>query len=124
MIVGTVTDAAELLAPFFTSAGEERVAVIHLGADRRLLALTLEEVGGEAEVELPIGRILASALRLGAHGIVVAHNHPSGDPSPSIEDKAATRALAGAAEQVEVRLYDHLIFGGGRRSSFRDLGLL
>jgi DNA repair protein RadC len=124
MIVGTVPEAAELFAPIFASAGEERVAVLHLDAGRKLLALTLEESGTEDKVELPVGRILGNALRLGSHGIVVAHNHPSGDPSPSLGDEAATRALADAAAGVDVRLYDHLIFAGGKSSSFLALGLL
>jgi DNA repair protein RadC len=98
------------------------VAVIHLRPDRRLLALTLEEVGSEDEVELPVGPILGTALRLGSHGIVVAHNHPSGDPAPSASDEAATKALASAAAEVAVRLYDHIIFAGDRNSSFLALG--
>ncbi len=124
MIIGTVPDAADLLTPFFASAEGERVAVMHLDRERRLIAVTLEEVGQEDEVELPIGRILAKALRLGSHGIVVAHNHPSGNPAPSAADERATRALAAAAQQVDVRLYDHLIFGGAVSSSFLALGLL
>lgn len=124
MIIGTFGQAAALLAPVFASSEGEAVAVIHLGRDRNLIGLTLEEVGAADEVELPIGSILGNALRLGASAILVAHNHPSGDPTPSAADEAATRALAGAASGLDIRLYDHLIFGGGECRSFRSLGLL
>ena len=124
MIVGTVAQAAELLAPFFSSSRSEAVAVLHLGPQQRLIAVTMEEPGSQDEVELPVRSILASALRLGASAIVIAHNHPSGDPSPSNADEAATRALAGAAAAVDIRIHDHLIFGRDAYRSFRSLGLL
>jgi len=124
MIIGTAPDAARIFAPLFADNREERVAVIHLGPERRLLGVTLEQIGAEDEVELPVGRILGNALRLGSHGIVVAHNHPSGDPTPSSSDRAATRALSVAAAEVAVRLYDHIIFAGESSASFLALGLL
>jgi DNA repair protein RadC len=113
-----------LLRPFFEGAEEERVAVLHLGPDRQVIGLTREGAGGRGDVELPVGAIVASALRLGAAAIIVAHNHPSGDPSPSAEDVAATRMLAEAASAVGVRLVDHLVVAGEELRSFAGLGLL
>ena len=124
MIIGTVAQAAELLAPFFSSSRNEAVTVLHLGQQQQLIAVTVEAPGRRDEVELPIASILSNALRLGAAAIVIAHNHPSGDPTPSSADEAATRALAGAAAAVELRLHDHLVFGDGAYRSFRSLGLL
>ena len=124
MIIGTAAQAAALLAPVFASGEGERVAVLHLAGDRRLIGLTFEAAGGEHDVELPIRGILSSALRLGSRSILVAHNHPSGDPAPSASDEAATRALAAAAAGLGIQLHDHLIFGGGECRSFRSLGLL
>lgn len=124
MIIGTPSEAAALLAPFFVPAERELVAVIHLDGDYRMLAIAVEKAGGEDEVELPIRAILVKALRIGAEAIIVAHNHPSGDPDPSSADEAATRALAAAAAAADIRLYDHIIFGGGDCRSFRSLGLL
>ena len=57
-------------------------------------------------------------------GWSIAHNHPSGDPSPSRADIEATRRLAEAAAALGIRLHDHLIFAGGDCRSFRALGLL
>jgi DNA repair protein RadC len=71
-----------------------------------------------------VRRILEDALRLGAHGMVVAHNHPSGDPQPSADDVASTRELSETAARLGIRLHDHLIFAGGEAVSLRSLGLL
>jgi DNA repair protein RadC len=124
MIIGTPSEAARVLAPLFAQARGEMVAVIHLDPDHRLLAISIEQVGALDEVELPIRAILTKALRIGSQAIVVAHNHPSGDPNPSSADEAATRALASAAATADIRLHDHIIFGGGDSRSFRSLGLL
>jgi len=124
MKVGTAKAAAELLAPLFEASEQEIVAVAHLDAGQRLLEVSVEEKGAGGEVALPVRAILTRALKLDAHAIIVAHNHPSGDPTPSEADREATRRLAEAAAAVDVRLHDHLIFAGGECRSFRALGLL
>jgi DNA repair protein RadC len=124
MMIGTTAQAMALLGPLFASAPFEQVAVLHLGEDKQLIALTIEGAGSRGEVELPVASILRNALRLGSCAIVVAHNHPSGNPTPSAADEAATRSLASAAAGVDIRLHDHLIFAGSGCRSFRSLGLL
>jgi DNA repair protein RadC len=124
MFVDTAQAAVELLTPFYAALVREAIVVIHLDDERNILAMTIERPGGSEEVELPIRTILEKALRLGATGIIVSHNHPSGDPRPSAADESATRALAAAAVGVGIRLHDHLVFGGGDCRSFRNLGLL
>ena len=124
MIIGTDKKAEQVLAPFFAEAEGELLAVLHLGPGNRLLALTMEEPGSADEVELVVAAILKKALRIGAEGLILAHNHPSGDPTPSKADEAATRALAAAAAQVDIRLHEHPVFGGGEWRSFRKLRLL
>lgn len=124
MRIATLSDAAALLAPFFAEAAEERVVAVHVGAGRELLAVTLEEVGGQEDVALPVRSIAAGALRLGAAAVLVAHNHPSGDPAPSAADKEATRRLADALRPLGVRLLDHIVFAGGECRSMAALGLL
>lgn len=123
MFIRTVSDAEPLLAPFFASQEGEAVAVLHLDPSGRLLGTTFTE--GEAdEAELPVRDILGAALRFGATGIIVAHNHPSGQAEPSEEDMRATRRLFEAANAAGIRLFDHLLFAGGECRSFRALGLL
>jgi DNA repair protein RadC len=107
----------------FEDAAAEKIAVLHLGEDRRLLALS-EYPGGATDAELPLRLVIEEALRLGTTGLILAHNHPSGDPDPSAEDLRVSRLLADTARNLNIRLIDHLIFAGGDMRSLRDLGLL
>ena len=64
------------------------------------------------------------ALELGATALILAHNHPSGDPDPSGDDIAATRRIVAAAEPLGISVHDHVIVAGGGWTSFRARGLL
>jgi len=59
-----------------------------------------------------------------AAGIIVAHNHPSGDPTPSQDDRAITRQLVEAGKVLDLPVYDHVVIGNGRYFSFAEGGLL
>jgi len=125
VIIGTARDAAKLLVPLFSGCTEEKVVAAHLDSDRRLIETREGGFGGREEVELPIRSIIEDALRLGSAGLIVAHNHPSGDPRPSEQDLAATRRLAQTASSLGIEFYDHIVVGAdGDCRSFRALGLL
>ncbi len=64
------------------------------------------------------------AIAEGAAGIVVVHNHPSGDPTPSADDRAVTRQLVDAGRIIDIPVQDHIIIGGSRYVSFAEAGLL
>jgi DNA repair protein RadC len=68
--------------------------------------------------------VVKRALELGASALILVHNHPSGDPSPSKADIAVTKEIVKAAEPLGVTVHDHLIIGRGYHASLRDLGLL
>jgi len=123
MELRTARDAADLLAPLFAGRASETVAAMHLDVAGRVLAVS-DYPGEQASAELPLRAIVADALRLGTRALVLAHNHPGGDPAPSEEDLAVTRRLAAVVEPLGIRLHDHLIFAGGDCSSLRGLGLL
>ncbi len=122
--VTSVQDAARLLAPTFEGAARERLAILYLGADRVVLGLSETRLGPEAAIELPMRPIIADARRLRAASMILAHNHPSGDPEPSAVDVAVTAAFRDAAAVFGIRIEDHLVFAGGHLRSFRSLGLL
>lgn len=69
-------------------------------------------------------RVIESALRRGAAALVLAHNHPHGDVTPSEHDKVLTRAIVLAAETVGVKIVDHLVVSASASFSFRRAGLL
>jgi len=70
------------------------------------------------------GEVFLAALRLRAAAIVCVHNHPSGDPMPSLEDQEITRRLKECGEMLAIRVLDHVILGADRYYSFSDKGLL
>lgn len=100
--------------------------VAYLDSGYRLLrdgVETLEEGTIDRAVVYP-RRVVESALRRGAAGLVLAHNHPNGNVSPSEQDKLLTRAIVLAAEAVGVKIVDHLIVSANESFSFRRAGLL
>ena len=101
----------------------ETLWVAHVDDQSRCIHVS-RHVGDEAEAMIPVREIIADALRHGTIGIVLAHNHPSGDPRPSESDFRATRRLATAAEAIDCTLVDHLVFGGSECTSLRRLGYL
>lgn len=104
-------------------APAEIAVIAYLSQDLRLIGL--DHVAGTRDaVPLRPGAIAAAALRCAAHQVVVAHNHLSGDPTPSHADLAFARDLARALRTVNARLADIVILGDGRRSSLRALGLV
>ncbi len=104
---------------------QERTGALFLNARNRLLRNDAEIYRGTLDRAVVEPReILRRALLTKAAGVILYHNHPSGDPSPSREDREFTRRLAAAAEAVGVRLLDHIVVGREACVSFREAGLL
>ncbi len=103
--------------------GRETLWVAHVDEQARCLHLSRHD-GDASATDFPLRSIIADAATHGSAGILIAHNHPSGDARPSDSDCRATRRLATAAEALDCTLVDHLVFGGRECSSFRRLGLL
>ncbi len=104
---------------------QERTGALFLNARNRLLKNDPEIYRGTLDRAVVEPReILRRALLGKAAGIILYHNHPSGDPTPSREDREFTRRLAAAAEAVGVRLLDHIVVGREECVSFREAGLL
>lgn len=122
--IETARDAADLLEPTFAGAARERLAILYLGSNRTVLCVSETRLGEEVSIDLPLRAIIAEALRLDASGLIIAHNHPSGDPMPSAADRAATANLIRVAGELGIQVHDHLIFAGPHCRSFRALGLL
>lgn len=101
----------------------ESLWVAHVDEEARCLHVSRHD-GDEAGAAFPIQAILSDALQHHSAGIVLAHNHPSGDASPSDSDCRATKRLAVAAEALDCTVIDHLVFAGSDCTSFRRMGLL
>jgi len=116
--------AAEALFAPLARARRETVAYAYLAPDHRLIGLRHMRSRDPGRVDVAIRDVAAHALALDAAAVVMAHNHPSGDPTPSVADREATRLLARALATLDVRLVDHLVVAAGGTASFRRLGLL
>ena len=101
----------------------ENLWVAHLDASANCVHLT-RHAGDESGTDFPLRSIISDAALHESAGIVLAHNHPSGDATPSDGDRRATRRLACAAEALDCTVVDHLVFAGDDCTSFRQLGLL
>jgi DNA repair protein RadC len=101
----------------------ESLWVAHLDEQAHCLHLSCHR-GDETGTLFPIREIIADAAEHGSAGIVLAHNHPSGDARPSDCDCRSTRRLATAAEALDCTVLDHLVFAGDGCTSLRQLGYL
>jgi DNA repair protein RadC len=101
----------------------ESLWVAHVDSQARCLHLSRHD-GDEDSTAFPLRDIIADAAVHHSAGLVLAHNHPSGDARPSDSDCRATRRLASAAEALDCAILDHLVFAGEKCTSFRNLGLL
>jgi DNA repair protein RadC len=107
-------------------AGEETEHLRLLFLDRKN-ALIAEEVHQRGTVDhTPVypREVVRRALELSATGLILVHNHPTGDPSPSRDDIAMTKEIVRAAAALGVAVHDHLIIARGRHASFKAMGLL
>ncbi|HYM31386.1 MAG TPA: DNA repair protein RadC [Candidatus Cybelea sp.] len=102
----------------------EQFRVLFLDRRNTLIADELQQEGTVDHTPVYPREVLKRALELSASAIIMVHNHPSGDPTPSKADIEMTRQVRDAAKAVGISLHDHLVVGRGRHASFKSLGLL
>lgn len=105
-------------------ADQEHLCLLALDNKNHVRGYKVLFSGGMANSLIDLKILFRTALLLGATRIVVAHNHPSGDPEPSPEDHRITEEIARAAWFMHIGFNDHIILGGNRYFSFSDQGLL
>jgi DNA repair protein RadC len=102
----------------------EEVRVLFLNAKNMMLANEAMWRGSVDEASVHVREVISRAIALGATAIIIVHNHPSGDPSPSQQDIRLTRDLIEAGRHMKVTVHDHVIVGSQGRSSMKALGLI
>jgi DNA repair protein RadC len=120
--VRTPADLADRLIPLMGHLEREELRVLLLNTKNRVTAMTTVYAGNLAGSSVRVGEVFRDAVRRTAAAVVVAHNHPSGDPSPSAEDLRITTELVEAGRLLDIELLDHLVIGHGRWVSLRSLG--
>jgi DNA repair protein RadC len=121
--VKTPEDLAVLFTPSLTALDHEELRVALLDTKHRVERVTTVYQGSVSAAQVRVAEVFKEAVRANAPAIAIAHNHPSGDPTPSAADVALTAELAKAAQLLDIDLIDHIIIGDGRWLSLRRLGL-
>ncbi len=116
-VLPTLKECAQYLLPFFFGRRVETVFLLCLDARCKVLCCREISEGGVYSVKLPTRKIVEAALGAGAVSAVLAHNHPSGETNPSMEDIEFTRKAYLALEAVEVKLAEHFVVAGNRYAS-------
>jgi DNA repair protein RadC len=102
----------------------EEVRILFLNAKNMLLANEALWQGSVDEASVHVREVIARAIALGATALIIVHNHPSGDPTPSSQDIRLTRDLVEAGRHMKVTVHDHVIVGAQGRTSMRAMGLI
>jgi DNA repair protein RadC len=123
-VLGSWAEVIDYLRLAMGFASREQVRVLFLDRKNRLLHDEVPQQGTVDHAPLYPREIARRALELGASAVILAHNHPSGDPTPSQADIATTREVAAALATLGIALHDHIVVGRNRTASFRRLGLL
>lgn len=105
-------------------SGEEHVRVLYVTRRMTLLGDEVIATGSSQSAPMQPRAVIARALQLGAAGFFLAHNHPSGDSTPSSADLATTRRIKQAAVHMDLVLFDHIIVAAGECTSLKALGYL
>ena len=121
--VKSPADAANLLSLDMAALEQEEMRVILLDTRNRVLAIETVYRGSLNAAVVRIGELFRAAIRTNCAAVILAHNHPSGDPSPSPEDIRLTRDAVAAGRLLGIEVLDHLIIGQGRYISLKERGL-
>ncbi len=121
--INNPSDAAHLVQLEMSLLSQEEVRVVILDTRNRVLGIHTVYVGSLNVSVVRLAELFREAIKHNAAGIIVVHNHPSGDPTPSPEDVRLTEAIIQAGKLLDIEVLDHLIIGHGRFVSLQERGL-
>ena len=122
-LINSPMSAAEILMPILAHRDQEYLVVATLDTRNRVLDIVEVYHGSLNSSAVRIGELFKPALQRNAAAMVISHNHPSGDPTPSPEDVTVTRTIVQAGKLLDVSVLDHLIIGQSRWISLKEQGL-
>ena len=122
--LGDTQSAVELLQPVSRTAKVEVLQALYLDKCNRLLDQRVLNSGTENRTLFSPRQVLQPAMQLDAHALILAHNHPCGNPTPSTEDVRTTYRLIEIAHSLGIHLHDHIILTNTKHFSMREAGLI
>ncbi|MFN8511997.1 MAG: DNA repair protein RadC [Chloroflexia bacterium] len=123
MRIQSPEDIAAILSSEMAALDQEELRVVLLNTKNEVLRVVTVYRGSVNAAQIRVAEVFKEAVRQNAPSLVVAHNHPSGDPTPSADDVAVTRELVKAGQLLDIEVLDHLVIGDGRHVSLRRKGL-
>ena len=117
------TDVAQLMQLEMAHLDQEHLRAIALDTKNRVQKITTVYVGSLNSAAIRVGEVFKEALKLNACAVIIVHNHPSGDASPSPEDVMVTRQIYDAGQMLDVAVLDHIVIGKGSFVSLKERGL-
>jgi DNA repair protein RadC len=124
MKISSSTSVFELMQPIIGELPHEEFWIVYLNNSNKVLHKNQVSKGGITGTLVDVRLVLKSALELGAVGLILAHNHPSGTLKPSTADKDLTKKLKLAAESLDIKVLDHLIITEKAYFSFADENIM
>jgi len=118
--ISSPSDVAALIQYEMSGFEQEHLRVLYLNTRNRVQAWEDVYRGSLNQSQVRVGEIFKGAIRRNAAAIILAHNHPSGDPSPSADDLVITRAIIAAGQLLDIEVLDHVIIGRGRYISMKE----
>jgi len=118
--INSPADAAALVQYEMSALEKEEMRVILLDTRNHVLDIATVAHGSLNSAQMRVGEIFTPAVRRNAAALIAVHNHPSGDPKPSPDDVAITRAMLSAGKLLDIEILDHLIIGLGSYTSLRE----
>lgn len=120
-VVREAGDVAGLLHESMRHLRREHLRAVLLDTKRQIIAIDTVSVGGLDSTVVHPREVFRKAIQRSASAVILVHNHPSGDPTPSPDDLAVTKRLIEAGRMLGIDILDHIILGDGRYVSIRDL---
>ena len=118
--IRSAKDVFNYISPKVNNLDRECFTVLHLDTKNRVLKEEIVSIGTLNSAIIHPRELFKSAIKESANSIILAHNHPSGDPAPSKEDKEITAQIMKAGKLLGIEILDHVIIGKGEFYSFRD----
>ena len=122
-VVKSPADAANLIMGEMQVLEQEHLVTVILDTKNHVLKVHTVYIGSLNSAQVRVGELFKEAIRCNAAAVIVAHNHPSGDPTPSPEDVGVTRQIVEAGKLLNIDVLDHLVIGQGRWVSLKERGL-
>ena len=122
-VIHSPQDAFDILQPFLSPLDHEELWVVNMDTRNRVMNLIRLYQGSVNMAQVRVGEVFRQAVIDNAPSIILAHNHPSGDPMPSPDDIGLTRTIVQAGKMLDITVLDHIVLGAGRYISLKERGV-